>query len=65
MPITNFMFADAIKWLGGEENFAGTTISEKDIRIKHTRSKDMVWFYGSIVGAPLLVLVLLLTRQSS
>ena len=56
VPLAQFMFADAIKWLGGEENFAGTTISEKDKRIEHTRNEDAVWFYGSIVGAPLLVL---------
>ena len=38
------------------EHLAGDTVSEKDVRIKHTRSKDVVWFYGSIVGAPLFVL---------
>jgi hypothetical protein len=26
------------------------------VRIKHTRSRDAKWFYGSIVGAPLLIL---------
>lgn len=56
VPIAQFMFADAVKWLGGEEHLAGDTVSEKDVRIKHTRSEDVVWFYGSIVGAPLLVL---------
>jgi len=56
VPIAQFMFADAVKWLGGEEHLAGDTVSEKDVRIKHTRSKDVVWFYGTIVGAPLLVL---------
>ena len=54
--IAQFAFADAVKWLGGEENLAGETESEKDVPIEHTRSRDAKWFYGSIVGAPLLVL---------
>ncbi len=57
VPLAQFMFADAVKWLGGEEQYAGTTVSEKDVRIEHTRTQDKVWFYGTIVGAPLLVLV--------
>lgn len=54
--IAQVAFADAISWLGGEEIFAGETVSEKDVRIKHTRDRDAKWFYGSIVGAPLLIL---------
>jgi hypothetical protein len=54
--IAQVAFADGIKWLGGEEIFAGETESEKDVRIKHTRSRDAKWFYGTIVGAPFLIL---------
>lgn len=54
--IAQVAFADGIKWLGGEEIFAGETESEKDVRIQHTRSRDAKWFYGTIVGAPLLIL---------
>jgi len=50
------LVGDGIKWLGGEERLAGATTSEKDLPIEHTRSADVAWFYGTIVGAPLLVL---------
>lgn len=50
------LFSDAIKWLGGEEYLAGEIESEKDVLIQHTRSEDVLLFYGTIVGAPLLVL---------
>jgi hypothetical protein len=50
------MVSDAIKWLGGEENIAGEVTSEKDVLIEHTRSEDVLWFYATIVGAPLMVL---------
>ncbi len=54
--IAQVAFADAVKWLSGEEIYAGETVSEKDVRIKHTRARDAKWFYGTIVGAPLLIL---------
>lgn len=54
--IAQVAFADAIGWLGGEEIYAGETVSEKDVRIKHTRDRDAKWFYGSILGAPLFIL---------
>jgi hypothetical protein len=47
---------DGVRWLGGEEHIAGDVISEEDVRIQHTRNQDVLWFYGIIVGAPLLVL---------
>ncbi len=56
--LSQAFFADSVKWLGGEEQFAGVTSDERDIPLKHTRGKDVVWFYGSIVGAPFLVLAL-------
>lgn len=49
---------DSIKWLGGEEVFAGEVVSEDDKPIKHTKNQDAVWFALTIVGAPLLVLAL-------
>jgi gliding motility-associatede transport system auxiliary component len=48
--------ADAILWLGGEEDLAGETVSEKDVMIEHTKSEDVVYFYLSLVGAPVLFL---------
>ncbi|MCG8422897.1 MAG: GldG family protein [Proteobacteria bacterium] len=50
------MFSDAIKWLGGEEHIAGEIVSEKDVYIEHTRNEDVLWFYSTLVGAPLIVL---------
>jgi hypothetical protein len=50
------MFDDAIKWLGGEESLAGEVVSEEDKYIEHTHNEDVLWFYATIVGAPLLVL---------
>jgi hypothetical protein len=56
VPLNAALVADAVKWLGGEEQLAGETTSEKDVPIEHTRSTDVAWFYGTVVGAPLLVL---------
>ena len=49
---------DSVKWLGGEEVFAGEVVSEDDKPIQHTKNQDAVWFTLTIVGMPLLVLAL-------
>ena len=49
---------DSVKWLGGEEVFAGEVVSEDDKPIKHTKSQDAAWFGLTIVGFPLLVVTL-------
>jgi hypothetical protein len=49
---------DSVKWLGGEEVFAGDVVSEDDKPIQHTKNQDAVWFTLTIVGMPLLVLIL-------
>ena len=49
---------DSMKWLGGEEVFAGEVVSEDDKPIQHTKSQDAVWFTLTIVGMPLVVLAL-------
>ncbi|HEY8075984.1 MAG TPA: Gldg family protein, partial [Labilithrix sp.] len=48
--------ADALHWLTGEESFAGAMSTPEDVRIEHTKQKDLVWFYGTIFGAPAIVL---------
>jgi thiol-disulfide isomerase/thioredoxin len=54
----NFQFAlDATTWLVGEEDMLGEVNNEEDVRIEHTSEEDQVWFYGTIFGVPLLVLV--------
>jgi hypothetical protein len=61
LVMSNFMtnqllIIDALRWLGGEESFAGEVNTEEDVRIEHTQKRDLVWFYGTIFGAPALVL---------
>ena len=51
------LVGDGIKWLGREERFAGVTESEADVPIVHTKAEDIAWFYATILGAPMLVLV--------
>lgn len=51
-----YLVADGLRWLGGEEDFAGEVVSEEDVPILHTRSEDVAWFYAIIFGAPALVL---------
>jgi hypothetical protein len=48
---------DATRWLVGDEEIAGSVESEEDVKIEHTRDEDVAWFYGTIFGVPLLVLV--------
>jgi hypothetical protein len=51
-----FFTADIVRWLGGEESFSGAINNAEDVRIEHTKQKDTIWFYGTILGAPALVL---------
>lgn len=51
-----YVVRDATLWLGGEEALTGETADEKDVSIEHTKSEDVVWFYLSLVGAPLIIL---------
>lgn len=55
-PPLPFIVRDAALWLGGEEELAGETVDEKDTVIEHTKSEDVVWFYLSLVGAPVVIL---------
>jgi hypothetical protein len=50
------LVVDAIKWLGGEEHIAGEVESEQDVAIVHTKGEDVLWFYATLVGAPVVVL---------
>lgn len=56
VPGNQLLFADAVRWLGGEESFSGEVNTEEDVRIEHTKGKDLIWFYATIFGAPALVL---------
>jgi hypothetical protein len=50
------LFVDAVRWLVGEETFAGPPNTEEDKRIQHTKQQDLTWFYLTIFGVPSLVL---------
>lgn len=55
-PANQMLTFDALRWLGGEESFTGEVNSEEDVRIEHSKQKDLVWFYATILGVPGLVL---------
>ncbi len=50
-------FVDTMRWLTDDESLSGLVESEEDVRIQHTRDQDVAWFYGTIFGVPLIVLV--------
>jgi hypothetical protein len=55
-PANRVLLMDAVRWLVGEESFAGEISTEEDVRIQHTKERDVFWFYSTILGAPILVL---------
>jgi gliding motility-associatede transport system auxiliary component len=59
------LFVDAIRWLGGEESVAGAIATSEDVKIEHTKQKDLILFYGTIFFVPAIVLGLglLLSRR--
>ncbi len=55
-PSNRVFLVDAARWLVGEESYAGEINSEEDVRIEHTKEKNVFWFYSTIFGAPAAVL---------
>ncbi|MEM7154242.1 MAG: Gldg family protein [Myxococcota bacterium] len=49
---------DTIGWLIGAEAVSGTTESEEDIKIEHTKEDQQWWFYLTVLVVPLGVIVL-------
>ena len=49
---------DTLNWLVGAEAFSGTTESEEDVRIEHTKEGQTTWFYLTVLAVPLGVMVL-------
>jgi hypothetical protein len=49
-------FADGLKWLVGESELQGEIATEEDVRIRHTKKENVVWFHGTVIVVPLLVL---------
>ncbi|HEY4103772.1 MAG TPA: hypothetical protein VGM44_07770, partial [Polyangiaceae bacterium] len=50
------LLLDAVRWLVGEESFAGAETSEEDVHVEQTKQQDLTWFYTTIFGVPCLVL---------
>jgi len=48
---------DTVKWLMNDEAIVGETVQETDLPIMHTKDQDKLWFYSTIIAAPLLVLL--------
>jgi len=51
-----YLFDDGLKWMFEDEKILGGVKAEEDVRIMHTKKEDVVWFYTTIFGVPLLVL---------
>jgi hypothetical protein len=49
---------DGLNWLIGAEALSGTTETEEDVKIEHTKEGQTSWFYLTVLGIPLAVLVL-------
>lgn len=47
---------DSVKWLIGQEKIIGEISSEEDVKIQHSKSRELFVFHGSIYLVPLLVL---------
>jgi gliding motility-associatede transport system auxiliary component len=54
-----YFVLDGVKWLLGDEQFAGEISSEADVPVAHTHRQDVIWFYSTIFLAPALVLGLM------
>jgi hypothetical protein len=55
---------DSVKWLGGEEVFAGEVVNEEDTPIEHSKNEKAAWFFVTVLGVPILVLVFGLSGTS-
>ncbi len=55
-PANLQFFTDGLKWLGGDEATTGEVAPPEDVRIQRTKKQEQAWFYGTVLGAPALVL---------
>ncbi len=54
---------DTINWLVGAEALSGATESEEDVKIEHTKEGQTAWFYMTVLGIPLGVVLLGVMRM--
>ncbi len=51
-----WMSLDAFRWLTDRMNTAGAVESEEDVKIQHSKGRDILVFHGSIYIVPILIL---------
>ena len=56
-PGNQLAIIDVVRWLSGFEDFSGATESEEDVKIQHSKSRELFVFHGSIYAVPILVLL--------
>jgi hypothetical protein len=56
-PGNQWALLDALKWLANEKDLSIETSSEEDIRIQHSKMRDLFVFHGAIYFLPALVLL--------
>lgn len=49
----SLVFSDIVQWLIGQEQIVGSTESEEDRLLEHTRDEDQILFYATSFAAPL------------
>ena len=64
-PGNSYFLADGVRWLVDDEETAGTVESEKDVPVVHREDEDTIWFYGTSIIIPIIVLSagLLISRK--
>lgn len=53
VPGNQYLVFDGLKWLLGDEQLVGTTITEADVPLTRSRQQDSLWFYGTTFLAPI------------
>ena len=53
----NQVITDTLRWAIGHKSFMGAVNSEEDVKIQHSKSRDLIIFHGSIFLIPLMVLI--------
>jgi hypothetical protein len=47
---------EALKWLEDDVSIAAEVAEKEDVRILHSAEEDLMWFWGTTLGMPLLIL---------
>ncbi|MEO1172234.1 MAG: DUF4350 domain-containing protein, partial [Myxococcota bacterium] len=56
-PGNAYLIVDGVRWLAHDEDVAkGAPTLEEDVKIMHRKDEDSLWFYGTTLASPALVL---------